>query len=296
LTCHNPLAGYALGFNTAQLNLDFAYPGGAQNQLRALSDAGYFSANLTGIYTMAALANPTNTAISLDYRVLSYLTANCVQCHQPGGAALGRFDTRLTTPLSASGLMNGGLLDNLGDPANRVIAPGSPQHSALLSRVANLGANHMPPLATSVLNQEAIDLIREWISGSATNYQSYSDWQLFHFGSTNAPGSAPSQDPDGDGASNQLEYLTGTDPLQPGDAWGIHVTATDQNAAIDFTRVANRGFEVQWSTNISDTRSWQTLDVPANAPVFAITNSAVTVPDTLTNAPAKYYRVKVFEP
>jgi uncharacterized repeat protein (TIGR03806 family) len=296
LTCHNPLAGYALGFNTAQLNRDFTYPGGTQNQLRALSDAGYFTAGITGVHAMRALADSTSAAISLDYRVLSYLAANCAQCHQPGGAALGRFDARLTTPLSASGLMNGELLDNLGDPANRVIVPGSPEHSALLTRIANLGASHMPPLATSVLNQQAIDLIRAWIIGSATNYQSYSDWQLVHFGSTNAPGSGPSQDPDGDGASNELEYLTGTNPMQPGDAWGIHVKASDQNAEIDFTRVANRGFEVQWSTNISDTRFWQPLDVPANAPVFIITNSSVTVQDTVTNAPAKYYRVKVFEP
>jgi glucose/arabinose dehydrogenase len=295
LTCHTPLAGFALGFNTAQLNLNVDYPGGTQNQLRALSDAGYFSANLTGRYTLPALAQPTNTAISVDYRVRSYLAANCVQCHQPGGAALGYFDARLTTPLSASGLMNGELVNNLGDPANSVVKPGSPEHSVLLSRIANLGANHMPPLATSVLNQPAIDLMLSWISNSATNYESYADWQQSHFGSTSAPGSAPWQDPDGDGAVNQLEYLTGTNPSLAGDAWGIHISASDPDVAIQFTRIANRGFEVQWTTNLLNANSWTPLDVPGNAPVFGAANSLVSIQDTPTTS-TKYYRVRVFEP
>ncbi len=275
LTCHTLLAGYALGFNTEQLNCDFTYPGGTGNQLRALNDAGYFTASVSGINTMPALANATNAAVSLDYRVRSYLAANCVHCHQPGGGALAGFDCRLTTPLSASGLMNGSLVNTLGDPANRVITPGSPVHSALLTRIANPGPDHMPPLATSVLNQEAIDLVNAWITGSATNYQSYADWQLSFFNSTNAPGSGPLEDPDHDGAINQLEYLTGTSPLQPGDAWGIQFSATGENAEIDFMRVANRGFEVQWTTNVAAGSSWKPLQshVPANRPVFAITNA-----------------------
>jgi uncharacterized repeat protein (TIGR03806 family) len=296
LSCHTPLTGYVLGLNTAQLNRDFDYPGGTQNQLRALSDAGFFTTRLTGLNIMPALAQPTNSAISLDYRVRSYLAANCVQCHQAGGAALGQFDCRLSTPLSASGLVNGALVNTLGDSNNRVIKPGSPEESVLLTRIANLGPNHMPPLATSVLNQEAIDLVKAWISGSATHYQSFSDWQQLHFGSTNAPGSGPKDDPDGDGASNELEYLTGTNPMLASESWGIGFAATDQSAEIGFTRVANRGFEVQWTTNIFAGKSWQPLDVPANAPVFAITNSEVVVQDPMTNAAAKYYRVRVFEP
>jgi hypothetical protein len=182
------------------------------------------------------------------------------------------------------------------DPDNHVITPGSTAHSALLTRIVNPGPYHMPPLATSVLNQEAIDLVTAWITGSATNYQSYADWQQSYFGSTNAPGSGPLEDPDGDGARNQLEYLSGTNPLQPGDAWGIRFSATGENAEIDFTRIANRGFEVQWTTNVSAGSSWKPLDVPANNLVFGITNTVVAVEDTLTNGPAKYYRVRVFEP
>jgi hypothetical protein len=296
LSCHTPLAGLALGFKTAQLNRAFAYAGGTQNQLQTLSDAGYFGTNLSGIHTFPALAPPTNSATCLDYRVRSYLAANCVQCHQPGGSALGQFDVRLTTPLSASGLINGALIDTLGDPDNRVIKPGSLEHSALLTRLANLGPNHMPPLATSVLNQQAIDLVSAWINGSATNYQSYEDWQQTHFGSTSAPGSAPGDDPDGDGASNELEYLTGTNPLLAGDGWGVRINTINEMPEIAFTRIANRGFEVQWTTDISDANSWQPLDVPGNEPLFAATNALAKVQDTLTNAASKFYRVMVIAP
>jgi glucose/arabinose dehydrogenase len=295
LTCHTPVAGHALGFTTAQLNRDFDYGGGTQNQIRALSEAGYFHTTPSEFHPLPALAHPTNAAVSLDFRVRSYLAANCVQCHQPGGAALGHFDTRLTTPLSASGLMDGLLVDSLGDFENRVIKPASPEHSALLTRIANLGANHMPPLATSILDQQAIDLLRAWITGSATNYQSYADWQQSHFGSASAPGSAPAEDADGDGANNQLEYLSGTNPLLAGDAWKLSVTITGESAEIQIPRIANRHLEVQWTANPAVPTSWRPLDVPGNEPVFAPTSSVVKLRDTLTDA-ARFYRVRVIEP
>jgi hypothetical protein len=47
---------------------------------------------------------------------------------------------------------------------------------------------------------------------------------------------------------------------------------------------------------VSAGSSWKPLDVPANNLVFGITNTVVAVEDTLSNGPAKYYRVRVFEP
>ena len=154
----------------------------------------------------------------------------------------------------------------------------------------------MPPLATSVLNQGAIDLILAWITGSVTNYQTYADWQLSQFGSPNAPGSRPEEDADSDGASNELEYLTGTNPLLPGDGWGVRVAMVGANVQLQYSRIANRGFEVQWSTNPTDPNSWQPLDVPGNELVFALTNSDGLVQDAVTNAVSKFYRVRVLEP
>lgn len=295
MTCHTPVAGHALGFNTAQLNRDFHYPDGAHNQLRALSDAGYFRTNLSELSVLPALAHPTNSAVSLSFRVHSYLAANCVQCHQPGGAALARFDVRLTTPLSSGGLIDGALVNTFDDSENRVVKPGSLEHSILFKRVASLGADHMPPLGTAVLNDLAIELLRSWITEGLGGYQSYSEWQQVRFGSPSVPWSAPDEDADGDGASNQLEFLTGTNPLLASDAWGIELAVAGANVEISFIRSANCAFEVQWTSDLSNSNSWQPLAVPGNEPFFSNATSKVKLQDPLTSA-ARYYRVRIIEP
>ncbi len=173
LRCHTAVAGHALGFNTPQMNRNFDYDGVVTNQILALSQAGYFLSDVTDVSSMLALAPATDSGASLELRARSYLSANCVQCHQPGGAGLGSWDARITTPLTNAGIINGPLIDNLGDPNNRVIIPGMQSNSATYSRMASFGAKHMPPLATSVLNTEAISLLDQWITalgGSVTAF------------------------------------------------------------------------------------------------------------------------------
>ena len=164
IICHTPDAGFALGFNTPQLNCDAFYGGYTTNQISALSLSGYLDTAVTSREGFPTLARATNNNFSLEHRARSYLHANCVQCHQPGGAGQGFWDARITTPLSSAGIVNGPLADYLGDPDNRVLAPGSLTHSMLYSRIASMDSKHMPPLATSVLNTEAVALLREWIT------------------------------------------------------------------------------------------------------------------------------------
>ncbi len=267
LTCHTPLAGYALGFNTAQLNRDRRDQGVVQNQIGALRDMGYFSTNAIAMETLPALAHPANDSASVDFRVHSYLVANCVQCHQPGGIGLARFDVRLGTPLWDSGLIQGSLFDSLEDSENRVIVPGSIAHSALLTRLAELGEDHMPPLGTTLPDPLAVALFSDWITNRLTQLQDFPEWQTRRFGSTNAPNAAPQADADGDRAGNYLEYLTGTNPTDAREAWGIDVGYSPVTGPeIRFNALANLGFEVQWTTNLLDPNSWQPLLVPGNAP------------------------------
>ena len=159
--------------------------------------------------------------------------------------------------------------------------------------IANL---KMPPLATTVVNVEAVNLLSEWITNGLANYQSFADWQLAFFGSTNLPAAAPDADPDGDGASNQLEYLVGSNPLLPGDAWRISIQLKASSVQILFPRLANRAFEVQWTTNLLDATSWVALDQPDNRPFFSSTNGQTTIEDVTTAASARFYRVRVYEP
>lgn len=164
LSCHTPVAGYALGFNTHQLNRNFHYGGMVTNQLEAFSYADYFLNPVNGVETMPALAHATNQGANLEHRARSYLAANCVQCHQPGGSGGGYWDARITTPLSDAGIINGLVRDNAADPLNRVIKPGSLPHSMLLTRISSSPPRRMPPLATALFDTQSINLITQWIT------------------------------------------------------------------------------------------------------------------------------------
>lgn len=294
LKCHTEQGGWALGFNTAQLNRDFDYSGHVTNQLQALSDAGYFTSPVTNTHTLRALAPANNDAVSLEYRVRSYLAANCVQCHQGiGGQA--SWDARITTPTASAGIINGSLVDTLGDAENRVIKPGSLTNSALWLRISELGLNHMPPLATSVLDTNNINLVAAWITNGLAGYQSFADWQTHYFGSTNAPDAAATADSDTDNASNYLEYLTETDPTNSAAFWTIGIARSESDVFVTFTQIANRAFEVEYTTNIVPPVAWSPLDSPDNAPFFSVTNALKTVKDTPVRD-ERYYRVKVSEP
>jgi hypothetical protein len=295
LICHTPVAGFALGFNTAQLNRNFDSGSGATNQIAALNKAGYFSNNVANIQTLRALASATNTDVSLEHRVRSYLVANCVQCHQPGGSAQAMWDARIITPTEQAGLINGALYDNAGNTSNRVIAPSSLTNSMLLTRLANFGSLHMPPLDTSVINTQAVALLSLWITNDLPNYKTFADWQLTYFSSTNSANSATNADPDGDGNNNQLEFLTGSIPTNNADVWKISIAKSNAVAEVTFLQIANRGFEVQFATNLVSPVSWQVLDVPANAPFFAASTRMNVVPDAVTNS-TKFYRARIFTP
>jgi len=165
LSCHTPGGGFALGFNTPQMNRDYDYGVALTNQIQALSDAGYFDVPVSNTGAMLALAGATNTSASVEFRVRSYLAGNCAQCHHPGGLPeqQAAWDARIFPPLVSAGIVNGPLADPLGDTNNRVVRFGSLDNSVLYLRVANLGPNHMPPLSTTLVNTQAVDLLANWI-------------------------------------------------------------------------------------------------------------------------------------
>jgi hypothetical protein len=144
------------------MNRTFNYGTFSDNQLHALAQAGYFTSKPSASHK---LVSPSDTRASLEKRVRSYLAANCAQCHQPGGFGRALWDARITTATGRAGIINGALSDTLGDPANRVIAPKSPEHSMILNRISTLEqGRRMPPLASSVIDTEAVNLITQWIN------------------------------------------------------------------------------------------------------------------------------------
>ena len=165
-TCHTAVGGFALGFNTRQLNLDFAGMGQG-NQITELEDAGYFSNDPPDPVALPQYFAANDESATLEQRARSFLGANCVQCHQPGGPALGGWDARPEIPLDLAGIIEGPLTNNGGDPFNRVVVPGSPAHSMLIQRLEAIEGSSqlaaMPPLGSCVKNQEAVDLLSAWV-------------------------------------------------------------------------------------------------------------------------------------
>ncbi|MBN8247526.1 MAG: PQQ-dependent sugar dehydrogenase, partial [Verrucomicrobia bacterium] len=162
LVCHTTTDGGALGFSTRQLNRNVTVSGVAINQLTALGNLDVFSPPHGSPASLPRLASPADATASLEFRFRSYLDVNCAYCHQPDGLGRGTWDGRLSTPLAQAGILDGGVIDDLGIFGARVIAPGNLDSSVLWHRVSALGSQHMPPLATSALNTAGIELVRHY--------------------------------------------------------------------------------------------------------------------------------------
>jgi glucose/arabinose dehydrogenase/mono/diheme cytochrome c family protein len=297
LQCHTEAGGFALAFNTAQLNRDFDYGGTVTNEVAALSLAGYFTTNATDIHTLRSLAGSSNGNVSLEYRVRSYLSANCSQCHQPGGPAHGAlWDARIGTITPNAGIINGPLFGGGSDTNKHVITPGSLTNSVLLTRISTRGPGQMPPIDSTVVDTQAVALISAWITNDLPAYQTFAQWQIAEFGSTNDPDAAASADPDTDGANNYLEYLTQTAPDDSLDFWAISADSSNGAARVIIPQIANRAFQVQFKTNVSIASPWLPLDVPGNEPFFSISNRTALVPDMVGNQATRFYRALVIEP
>jgi mono/diheme cytochrome c family protein len=290
--CHTAAGGFALSFNTRQLNRDKLFNAVVQNQVEALSGAGYFAALVQSARGLPKLTSPSDTTQSLEARVRGYLAANCSQCHQPGGAAQGFWDARASVPTDAANVINGTLVNTAGDAANRFAVPGDINHSMVLKRIRGDGVTRMPPLGTNERDLAAEQLLADWITQALPTRQSFTQWQTAQFGSPSAPQAGPTLDPDFDGQTNALEYLQAT---PPGSA-GLPVLPAVQAPAgggieISFIHPANRSCLVETS---ADLVNWSLWNVPGNSPQFP----AVASPRTISgpaDGPARAYRLRLGE-
>lgn len=169
LQCHTSTAGQALGVRTDSLNRDFHYSATdrTSNQLLTFNALGMFDRTLTATELENFIESRAidDTSAPLEHRVRSYLASNCSHCHQPGGT-VPYFDARLGTPLLQQGLVNGVIQGHFLLENGRYIKPGNPSLSAVHVRLDNVGNGAaMPPLAKNAVDQEAVDLLTQYITG-----------------------------------------------------------------------------------------------------------------------------------
>jgi uncharacterized repeat protein (TIGR03806 family) len=167
LFCHNEAGGRALGLEIGQLNRTFGYPTGrTANQLITLNAIDTLTPALTQTPDqLPALVDPAGNA-PLAERARAYLHANCSYCHRPQGPTPAQMDWRVTTALNATGACDvAPTLGNLGIANARLIAPGDPDRSVVVSRMNRIGANAMPPVGRHVIDTAGVQLIWDWIGG-----------------------------------------------------------------------------------------------------------------------------------
>jgi glucose/arabinose dehydrogenase len=110
------------------------------------------------------LVDPYDTKADLAARARSYLHANCAQCHVEAGGGNAQMELEFTTALDKMRVLDVKPVHHTFNlPDARLIAPGHPERSVILYRMATREAGFMPPLATSVVDREAVEMLRAWV-------------------------------------------------------------------------------------------------------------------------------------
>lgn len=165
--CHTSAANITLGPETAQLNGNQRYPGTGitSNQLETLQHVGFFTATLSTSQRERIMPALEDSTASLASRARAYLHSNCSGCHQPGGFP-NTMDLRYDTPLADTGICNvEPVAGDLGISGGRLIVPGNLETSVLYQRMARRDSFQMPPLATNVVDEAALNVMSAWIEG-----------------------------------------------------------------------------------------------------------------------------------
>ncbi len=169
--CHTKAANRALGPEIGQLNGDFTYDSTNRiaNQLKTLEHIGMFSAPFgKPVDQLDVIPQPEGTA-PLEVRARAYLHANCSNCHRPEGGGRGTLDLRFTTGLKETTACNADAeAGDLGVAGAKLLVPGDPSKSLISLRPHAIGANRMPPLASSVVDDAGLAVVDDWIKSLAT--------------------------------------------------------------------------------------------------------------------------------
>ncbi|MCS1409633.1 MAG: Quinoprotein glucose dehydrogenase B [Verrucomicrobia subdivision 3 bacterium] len=296
LACHTKAGGGALGFSTSQLNRPYQYGNGQANQIQALSQAGYLLESPSDVSILSQAASVNDKSQSLSHRVRSYLAANCSQCHQPGGTAIGLWDGRFNALFGQSGIINGALANPSIHQGRRVVVPGDPGASDILRRISSLGSGRMPPVASNVLDQDAIDLLNEWIT-EALPPESFDDWVARYFGPSQGPETLVDGDFDQDRLLNRLEFRLGTNPRDAKDVWRISVQQSGENLLIGFPRVSDETLriELQQASTLSAIPDWQVVDLDEPSPFFGRRGTRGVIERLIAKDSASFFRVVIHE-
>jgi fibronectin type 3 domain-containing protein len=125
---------------------------------------------------------------------------------------------------------------------------------------------------------------------SATTYTAVEKWRLANFGATaNTDNAADSADPDGDGWTNEQEFISGTDPNDRTSLLKVsQMQASGNDMRLSFQTVPGKTYRVEYSDNLL-ADSWKTVQDNITG-----TGSTVEIDDTGAAVQQKrFYRIVV---
>lgn len=168
-TCHKDLTeSTSIGLKPQNLNKDYLYKDGNENQLQKLIDVRYLEDNIpTQINTVG---NWKDESLSLENRVRSYVDINCAHCHSEWGHCdyrplrLAYFQNDdvsnmgVCIPADTQLFINNTLLETL-------IEPQEPEESIVFFRITSTAEEYrMPLLGRTINHDEGISLVEAWIN------------------------------------------------------------------------------------------------------------------------------------
>lgn len=181
-TCHGSSPVRVLGFSALELSDDRDPLAPHAEPLRAgdVTLRSLIEANLLEPSRPELVTHPPRIRASdpVARAALGYLSTNCGGCHNPA-SPLARLGLELRhdsdDDASAPEPAERTTVDVVpmrytmpGVPAEvaRLVAPGAPEHSAVLHRMrSRRPSSQMPPLGTTIVDDEAVALVTRWITG-----------------------------------------------------------------------------------------------------------------------------------
>jgi parallel beta-helix repeat protein len=169
-SCHvsNGKTFLPLGIKARNLNKDYAYADGKENQLAHWTKAGILKGSPEPSHAPKVPRYDDPSTGSVDARARAWLDVNCAHCHNPAGPARSSGLDLLAAqrhpaafgvnkPPVAAGIGSGGRMYD--------IVPGRPDQSILDYRIASTHPGiMMPELGKRLVHEEGVALVREWIA------------------------------------------------------------------------------------------------------------------------------------
>lgn len=173
-TCHEKNGMLMpIGPSARQLNGDHLYSDGAHNQLKRWSQQRLLKGLPEDLHTVPAFVNYADVTKPLDQRATAYLDINCAHCHNTSGQAQtsGLYLDWKTTDKTAYGFYKTPIAAGRGSGNLQFdIDPGHPETSILHYRMSSTDPGiMMPELGKSLVHEEGVALIKEWIASLKKN-------------------------------------------------------------------------------------------------------------------------------